>query len=163
MVIDKVSDLAARCGVDLAKICADLCMDWNEIAELARDPLVTIGAHTVNHVMLAKVTDGQARNELKISRDVIAASLGKAPEHLAYPFGDPTTAGPREFRIAAELGFKTAVTTRPGVLFAEHAGHLTALPRISLNGMFQDTRYIPVLMSGAATAIWNGFKKVDAA
>jgi peptidoglycan/xylan/chitin deacetylase (PgdA/CDA1 family) len=163
MVIDKVADLAARYGVDLAKICTDLCMDWNEIAELARDPLVTIGAHTVNHVMLAKAADGQARNELAMSRSIIAAALGKAPDHLAYPFGDPTTAGPREFRIAAELGFKTAVTTRPGVLFAEHAGHLTALPRISLNGMFQDTRYIPVLMSGAATAFWNGFKKVNAA
>jgi hypothetical protein len=29
--------------------------------------------------------------------------------------------------------------------------------------MFQDTRYIPVLMSGAATALWNGFKRVNAA
>jgi peptidoglycan/xylan/chitin deacetylase (PgdA/CDA1 family) len=163
MVIDTVADLAARCGVDLAQICADLCMDWNELAELARDPLVTIGAHTVNHVMLAKASDGQARSELSMSRSIIAAALGKAPDHLAYPFGDPTTAGRREFRIAAELGFKTAVTTRPGVLFAEHAGHRTALPRISLNGMFQDTRYIPVLMSGAATALWNGFKRVDAA
>jgi len=124
---------------------------------------VTIGAHTVNHVMLAKASEGQARNELKMSRSVIAAALGQAPEHLAYPFGDPTTAGPREFRIAAELGFKTAVTTRPGVIFPEHAEHLTALPRISLNGAFQDIRYIPVLMSGAATAIWNGFKRVDAA
>ncbi|HEY4921213.1 MAG TPA: polysaccharide deacetylase family protein, partial [Xanthobacteraceae bacterium] len=163
MVIDTVSDLAARCGVDMAKFCADLCMDWSEIGELARDPLVTIGAHTVNHAMLAKASDGQVRNELNLGRSVIEATLGKAPEHFAYPFGDPTTAGPREFRIAAELGFKSAVTTRPGVLFAEHAGHLTALPRISLNGAFQDTRYIPVLMSGAATALWNGFRKIDAA
>ncbi len=163
MLLEAVSDLAARHGVDMARFCADLCMDWNEIAELARDPLVTIGAHTVNHVILAKASEGQVRNELKTSRSIIAAALGKAPAHLAYPFGDPTTAGAREFRIAAELGYKTAVTTRPGVLFPEHAGHLTALPRISLNGMFQDTRYLGVLMSGAATAIWNGFKRVDAA
>jgi peptidoglycan/xylan/chitin deacetylase (PgdA/CDA1 family) len=163
MVLDAVTDLAARYGVDVKALCAGLCMDWNEIGELARDPLVTIGAHTVNHVMLAKASDGQVRNELKMSRAVIAAALGEAPEHLAYPFGDPATAGPREFRIAAELGFKTAVTTRPGVIFPEHARHLTALPRISLNGAFQDTRYLRVLMSGAATAIWNGFKRVDAA
>ena len=162
-VLDTVGDLAARYGVDMAGLCGEFCMDWRELGELARDPLVTIGAHTVNHAMLAKATEGEVRNELRTSRAVIAAALGKAPEHFAYPYGDPTTAGAREFRIAAELGFKTAVTTRPGVLFAEHADHLTALPRISINGAFQDTRYIPVLMSGAATALWNGFKRVDAA
>ena len=93
----------------------------------------------------------------------IEASLALRPEHLSYPVGDATSAGPREFRIAAELGFKTAVTTRPGVLFPEHGAHLTALPRISLNGEFQQSRYLRVLLSGAATAMWNGFRRVDAA
>ena len=32
-------------------------MTWDELAALAADPLVTIGAHTVNHVMLAKVPE----------------------------------------------------------------------------------------------------------
>jgi peptidoglycan/xylan/chitin deacetylase (PgdA/CDA1 family) len=161
--LEAIGDLAARYGVDMAALCAEQCMDWSEIGELARDPLATIGAHTVNHVMLAKASDAQVRTELRMSRAVIEAALGRAPDHLAYPFGDPTTAGAREFRIAAELGFKTAVTTRPGVLFAEHAHHFTALPRISLNGGYQDTRFVPVLMSGAATALWNGFRRVDAA
>jgi len=49
------------------------------------------------------------------------------------------------------------------VLFREHAGHLTALPRISLNGEFQAPRFIEVLMSGAATGLFNGFRHVDAA
>ena len=69
--------------------------------------------------------------------------------------------GPREFRIATELGFKTAVTTRPGVIFRRHAEHLTALPRISLNGDFQRPRYAKVLISGAATGLWNGFRPVN--
>jgi hypothetical protein len=55
------------------------------------------------------------------------------------------------------------VTTRPGMIFAESADHLTALPRVSLNGNYQDTRILPVLTSGAATAMWNGFRRVDAA
>jgi len=43
------------------------------------------------------------------------------------------------------------------------AEHLTALPRVSLNGNYQDQRFLPVLTSGAATALWNGFRRVDAA
>ena len=158
-----VRDLSARYQVDIASFCEELCMGWAELAELAADPLVTIGAHTVNHVMLAKVSDKTARSEMEMSRAVIEAALAVRPDHLSYPVGDSTAAGPREFRIAAALGFKTAVTTRPGVVFRKHAEHLTALPRISLNGEHQQLRYVRVLLSGAATAVWNGFRRVNAA
>jgi len=158
-----VRNLAAVHHVDIAAFCNDLCMNWRELSELAADPLVTIGAHTVNHPMLAKVSAETARSEMDLSRSVIEAALGVRPEHLSFPVGDRTSAGPREFAIAAELGFKTAVTTRPGVLFPEHSRHLTALPRLSLNGEYQRLRYVRVLLSGSATAMWNGFRRLDAA
>ena len=158
-----VRDIGTRYGVDSAAFCKDLCMTWDEIGEIAADPLATIGTHTVNHVMLKKASDADVRNEMQQSAAVIESALGRKPEHFSYPVGDRTSAGPREFRSAAELGFKTAVTTRPGVLFPEHAAHLTALPRISLNGEYQQRRYAKVLLSGAATALWNGFRRVDAA
>ena len=159
-----VRDLCATYRVDIASFCRDLCMGWDEIVKIAADPLCTIGAHTVNHPMLKKLSNEAAvRAEMEMSRAVLEAALGKRPDHLAYPVGDPTSAGPREFRIAAELGFKTAVTTRPGVLFKAHREHLTALPRISVNGEFQQQRYLKVLMSGAGTAFWNRFRRVNAA
>ena len=158
-----IRDLAARHEVDLAALCEELCMSWQELAVLASDPLVTIGAHTVNHVMLAKVPERTARAEMDMSRALIEAALGVRPEHLAYPVGDRTSAGSREFRLAKELGFKTAVTTRPGAIFPEHRRHLTALPRVSLNGEHQALRHARVLVSGAATAVWNGFRRIDAA
>jgi peptidoglycan/xylan/chitin deacetylase (PgdA/CDA1 family) len=158
-----VQDLSRRYGVDWTAICEQLCLTWDELLALAADPLVTIGAHTVNHVMLSKASDEVVRSELRMGRAVLESVLGAAPRHLAYPYGDVTTAGPREFAIAAELGFKTAVTTRPGMLFPEHRDHLTALPRISLNGEYQRARYVDVLMSGAGTAVWNGFKRLNVA
>lgn len=156
-----VRDLSERYQVDIAAFCDELCMGWDELAMLAADPLVTIGAHTVNHVMLKKLPEKAARKEMEMSRAVLEASLGVRPQHLAYPIGDRSSAGPREFRIAEELGFKTAVTTRPGVIFRRHRQHLMALPRISLNGEFQRMRYLSVLLSGAATGLWNGFRPVS--
>ena len=159
-----VRDLCACYKVDMAALCRELCMDWDELSQMAADPLCTIGAHTVNHPMLKKISDdASVRAEMEQSRAVLDAALGTRPEHIAYPVGDPTSAGPREFRIAAELGFKTGVTTRPGVLFKVHRDHLLALPRISVNGEFQQQRYLKVLMSGAGTAFWNGFRRVNAA
>ena len=160
---EAVRSLAACYHVDVAAFCEEMCMDWPQLAELAADPLVTIGAHTVNHPMLAKLTRDAARSEIDLSRSVIEAALSVKPQHLSYPFGDRSSTGTREFEIAAELSFKTAVTTRPGVLFPEHSEHLMALPRISLNGDFQRIRYVRVLLSGAATAMWNGFRRLDAA
>jgi len=159
----RVDALAARYGIDMAPLCDELCMTWDEIRALAADPLTTIGAHTVNHVMLAKASDDVARTELAVGREALAAQLGRPVEHLAYPYGGRDIVGAREFRLAAAIGYKTAVTTRPGVLFPEHRAQLMALPRISLNGQFQQKRHLKVLMSGAATALANGFRRVDAA
>lgn len=158
-----VRALAREHSVDPDGQCAALCMTWDEIAELAADPLVTIGAHTANHIMLKKAASEIAREEMHASSAAIEARLGRRPAHFSYPIGDPTSAGPREFAMARELGFKTAVTTRPGVLFPEHREHLTALPRISLNGEFQRLRYLDVLLSGVATGMRNRFRRVDAA
>jgi peptidoglycan/xylan/chitin deacetylase (PgdA/CDA1 family) len=156
-------DLAARYGVDMRPASHELCMDWDEVRELAADPLVTIGAHTINHVMLAKASDEVAQTELKVGRDILESKLGRPVRHLAYPYGGRDLVRLREFRIAAGLGYKTAVTTRPGVLFPEHGDQLMALPRISLNGEYQQRRHLKVLISGAATALANGFRRVDAA
>jgi peptidoglycan/xylan/chitin deacetylase (PgdA/CDA1 family) len=158
-----VDALAARYGVDMAPLRDELCMTWDEIRTLAADPLATIGAHTVNHVMLAKANDATARAELKAGREDLEAKLGRPVTHLAYPYGGRDLVGTREFRLAADIGYRTAVTTRPGVLFPEHREQFLALPRLSLNGQFQQKRHLKVLMSGAATALANGFRRVDAA
>jgi peptidoglycan/xylan/chitin deacetylase (PgdA/CDA1 family) len=147
----------------MGAICRNLVMTWDEVRELASDPLVTIGAHTVAHYALAKLPEARAREEMKLGADRIAEKVGCWPYHLSYPYGDPQSAGPREFRIAEELGFKTAVTTRKGVLFPEHADHLTALPRVSLNGEYQSSLFTRLYLTGAPFALWNGFRRVDAA
>jgi peptidoglycan/xylan/chitin deacetylase (PgdA/CDA1 family) len=159
----EIDALCARQGVDQARICSDLCMSWDELKEFASDPLVTIGAHSITHCNLAKQSMEMASHEMSTSRARIESALQREVVHLAYPYGDKIAAGPREFELARNAGYKTAVTTRPGMIFSESGRHLTALPRVSLNGNYQDERILPVLTSGAATAMWNGFRRIDAA
>jgi len=143
-----VGDLAARYEVDLTALRTNTCMGWDEIATLAADPLVTIGAQTIKHPILAKLPEDKVRSELAMSRAVVESAIGVRPDHLVYPFGDDRAAGPREFAIAAELGFKSALTSRPGVLLARHRAELMALPRVTLDGEFQRLRYLPALLAG---------------
>ncbi len=159
----EIEALCAKYGVDMAALCRNLCLSWDEMKRLAADPLVTIGAHTISHCNLAKQSDEIVAREMAVSRARIERALDRPVLHFAYPYGDREAAGEREFALAASAGFKTAVTTRPGMLFAENAGRMTALPRVSLNGNYQDTRILPILTSGAATAVWNGFRRIAAA
>ena len=159
----EISALCTRHGVDEAAICGELCMSFDELKSFADDPLIGIGAHSVTHCNLAYQPAEVARQELATSRKRIEDVLQRPVVHLAYPYGDRNAAGRREFALAKAAGFKTAVTTRPGMIFPESAAYLTALPRVSLNGNYQDKRILPVLTSGAATAMWNGFRRIDAA
>jgi peptidoglycan/xylan/chitin deacetylase (PgdA/CDA1 family) len=159
----EITALCARHGVDEAAICRELCMTWDELKAFACHPLVSIGAHAITHCNLARQSEPIASQEMAGSRARIESVLQRPVLHLAYPYGDRIAAGAREFALARTAGFKTAVTTRPGMIFPESAGHLTALPRVSLNGNHQDTRILPVLTSGAATAMWNGFRRIEAA
>lgn len=154
--------LALDASVDNAKLCRELIMNWDEIRALSEDPLVTIAAHTKSHYALSKLPEYKVRAEIADSIARLEKELGRPCRHFSYPYGAESSAGEREFAIAAELGVATAVTTRKGLLRPEHKDQITALPRLSLNGDFQDMRYVKVLLSGAPFALFNALQKVSA-
>lgn len=147
--IELLRKFAAAYGYDLEKQCRELIMDWQELRLFAGEALCTIGAHTVHHYELAKLPIEQARSEMAQSAEILLAQFGQRPAHFSYPLGGPLSCGPREFALARELGFRSAVTTRPGGLYPRHAKAPHALPRISLNGYFQSRRYVDVFATGA--------------
>lgn len=111
----------------------DLFVNRRQLAELAADPLITIGAHTHHHPALSCLDPIWLRHELSRSKTLLETWLQRPVEHLAYPFGGQEHASTREFEAAAELNFASAVTTRIGHFHGFHARHLLALPRIGID------------------------------
>ena len=155
--------LADEAGVERLDLVDELCLNWSGLRKLAQHPLVTIGAHTLSHPMLAKHPDAFARREIAESKAIIESEIDREVRHLAYPVGDPGSASVREFVLARQAGFESAVTTRPGMIFPEHAGHLTALPRLSVNGNHQSLATLDILLSGAPFMLWNRGRKLSVA
>jgi peptidoglycan/xylan/chitin deacetylase (PgdA/CDA1 family) len=150
-----VRELCYAIDFDPRSLCHELMMTWEEIRQLAADPLVTIGAHTRSHFALAKLTLAEAQAEIAESVRRIERETGRACQHFSYPYGDEASAGTREFQLVREMGLKTGVTTRKGLIHLKHAGELTALPRVPLDGDYQKSRYVKVLLSGAPFALFN--------
>jgi peptidoglycan/xylan/chitin deacetylase (PgdA/CDA1 family) len=115
-----------------------MALSWQQVVELDSHPLVTLGAHTVNHFALSKLPEEEVRSEILGSMERIRSKTGTPVEHLAYPFGILSTAGPREFRIARECGLKTAYTTESSNILKRHEGNLLALPRIEMTNGWDD-------------------------
>jgi peptidoglycan/xylan/chitin deacetylase (PgdA/CDA1 family) len=146
---DGLASLAAMAHNAPQELTRSLCANWDEITELARDPLVTIGAHTMSHPVLSRLRDEDALSEMRTSRIAIEERLKRPVTHLAYPHGDKVAVGGREHRLANAAGFATAVTTRPAHLQPWHAKTPHALPRISMNGLHQNTAALRAILSGA--------------
>lgn len=140
--------LGATRGIDVRALTEALVMDRAELAELAREPLVSLGAHTVSHRALACLPEREAEEELAASADYVAAITGSRPATFAYPYGDGRSVSEATMAIAAGCGFGAAVTTRPGTLTAADGARPMGLPRISLNGHFQRPRHVSALASG---------------
>jgi peptidoglycan/xylan/chitin deacetylase (PgdA/CDA1 family) len=79
-----------------------------QAAALAASPVITLGAHSMEHPALSDLSPAARRREIEDSRAACAGLTGAAPEVFAYPYGDYDDATVEAVR---EAGFTTAVTT----------------------------------------------------
>jgi len=140
--------IARNHGVDPLALTAELTMNAAQLRQLAADPLIRIGAHTLTHVNLKRVDDMRLVTEICGSAAAVERYVGYRPTAFAYPYGFATAVGPREIRAVADAGFAIGVTTQPGVLRSEDLESPTALHRVSLSGLYQKRRHVKSLLTG---------------
>ncbi|MBS8259021.1 polysaccharide deacetylase [Roseibium polysiphoniae] len=150
-----IRQLAERYDFDLADLADEMMMTWDELRELAQDPLVTLAAHTHAHHALARLGAADARSDIQRGIERMQQELGRKPKHFAYPYGNKIAVSKRDAQILSEAGFNSAVTTFPGLLKSVNARNPMLLPRVSLNGRFQDPYVIDQYLTGAPFALYH--------
>ncbi len=87
-------------------------MSESELKEVYNSGLVAIGAHTLNHPILANETETAAHNEIQSSIIELSEILGIPVRYFAYPNGIPQLDfGEREMNILKSMNIKLAFST----------------------------------------------------
>jgi peptidoglycan/xylan/chitin deacetylase (PgdA/CDA1 family) len=112
--------------------CVEFAMSWEDLGNIKSHELITIGAHTVNHLSLAHLTEKEMKTEILFGKTEMEEKLNISIEHFAYPYGSFEDAGIREFNFINQLNFKTATLNHPGNIFSKSLNSRTYLPRYPL-------------------------------
>lgn len=87
-------------------------MNWSQVEEIARSPLVTVAAHSIHHYALPKVAFDTMVNEIVESKKILEQHVGYPVNWMAYPYG---SFDERVVAAVRKAGYIGAATTLPGV------------------------------------------------
>ncbi|HKO63381.1 MAG TPA: polysaccharide deacetylase family protein [Pyrinomonadaceae bacterium] len=111
-------------------------LNWKELEDCVSSGLVTIGAHSHQHLRGSQCSAAQLADEVGHSREVLRSRLGeKHSAQYAYPYGNSKLGDVSDSYVAAvkAAGFEIAVTTDLG-LVTRHT-NLFTVPRLEAHMM----------------------------
>src|SRR5258708_2666314 len=83
-----------------------------QLREIAKSPLVEIGAHTMDHVWLQGIAKERAQYEIAQARKTLQDMLHLAINSFAYPYG---AFDQQAIQLVKNAGFTNPVSTVPGI------------------------------------------------
>ncbi len=93
----------------------DKKMNWEEVKELNKCKYFDIGGHTVNHPILAFLTDKEANKEINDSIKIIKKKAKIKLKHYSYPEGLKHTYRKREINLLKKAGIKICPSAEFGI------------------------------------------------
>jgi peptidoglycan/xylan/chitin deacetylase (PgdA/CDA1 family) len=121
-------ELLAWAGVSKSARPARRPMDEQQLRSLASGDLVSIGAHSISHPELARLSGEEQEHELRASKQRLEEVLEGGIDALAYPHGSCTA---ETKKIARNLGYDFACGTQRRVV--DRGADLYQLPRIGVH------------------------------
>jgi peptidoglycan/xylan/chitin deacetylase (PgdA/CDA1 family) len=136
--VQLMEDLFGLYGVDVSRSLKEQMITWHQVEQMSLSGNVTIGAHSVNHHTLSRITDDEVLFEMKESRRVIESHIQKKVQHFSYPYGGPNEVGQREYELGETCYFRTMTTMRQANIMMDHRNYLERLPRVGVYEFQQD-------------------------
>ncbi|MEF2073926.1 polysaccharide deacetylase family protein [Consotaella aegiceratis] len=143
-----LASLFRQYGVSATDRLNDDALSFEELRQLARSPLVTIGGHTVTHRPLATLNDAEAVRDIGENRRFLEEAIDREVAHFAFPHGDAAACSPRTAALLKAEGFRSGYSTRKGSLFPEHAAAPFLLPRGAMNPRRADVVHFQAQLAG---------------
>ncbi len=84
---------------------------WNDLREMAKDPLVTIGSHGCRHISMGQLSEDEFRLEVSESKRILSQQLGKDISFFAFPYGQKKDIPALAPRVLRELSYEAALST----------------------------------------------------
>lgn len=107
-------------------------LSWEQVRDMAGDPLLTLYPHTVSHPILARCGDDKVEREITDSCAALERETDCAPMVFAYPNGRLQDFDARAKDVLRRRGVRWALSTTPGL--ADRRCDPLALPRLAVGG-----------------------------
>jgi len=114
----------------LRKQYKNILLSKEDLSILISNPLITLGAHSHNHLSLRNLSKEECVEEIKKSKQTLEELMKCKVNHFSYPYGGKNDVGEREFEIVKELGFDSAVVTSVGKISKKK---IFNLPRVHMS------------------------------
>lgn len=131
-LLNSLQNLFADYQIDWLEPIQKMSMSWDNIRELGKEPLCTIGGHTMSHPSFVPLTLNEIKYEIDGGIKKVNSVINYDIHHFAYPYGSIKEDGEREYEFLKLFDFKTGFVSFGGVVTKNDINNMTHLPRFML-------------------------------
>lgn len=132
-LLTSLQELFSNYQIDWLAPIQEMGMSWDNIKELRKEPLCTIGGHTMSHPSFIPLALGEIKDEIDGGIEKLKSVLDCDIHHFAYPYGSMKEDGEREYEYLKSFDFRTAFISFGGFITKDDINNMTHLPRFMLH------------------------------
>jgi len=113
---NQLRELLSHYTLNFEKYSEELMLSWNQIQQMSKSSLCTIGAHTITHRRLSELSKNELSKEIIESKIILEKKIKQKIVHFAYPFGTSFEVNEQVVNAVKLSGFASAIYANGGVI-----------------------------------------------